>query len=204
MHDTKPHGVPNTVVAWLKRWPTRWSLAGARTQVRCIAWDWSQPEPPAIAWNEITLCIASEVVYYSEFPNQVKALAAVLGTVLTRCSKSVEVLLLLRVRVHQGEVLNSALVPTDEYDARSSVFDFVENVLPSAGMRAELLPLGSCAEAQSARGLRMYRVFFASEQEEGRSPRGQVATVPSIDSAEERRALTRRLQVAWEWQRRLA
>jgi predicted nicotinamide N-methyase len=70
-----------------------------RHAIQCLPWDWSEPPPSEIAWDEVTQCVASEVVYYDETRGAEAALARTLATVLARCRPGVETILLLRVRV---------------------------------------------------------------------------------------------------------
>lgn len=73
----------------------------------------------------------------------------------------------LRTRLHVSPQLESqTLVPSDSYDERSSVFSFVEDALPRAGLRAALLQLtgmpaiGAAKHARASAhvGLRLYRI----------------------------------------------
>ena len=144
------------------------------------------------------MCIASEVVYYSEFPGQATALAVVLSSVLHRCP-AVELLLLIRVRQHEGGVDNSALSPSDCYDARCSVFDFIEHVLPREGLCSTQLSLGGHADGPQGCGLRLYRVDLAQASDRQGGPLCP-ATVPAIESAQVRWDLAHSLMSAWERQ----
>ena len=155
--------------------------------MRCVPWDWSDSEPPDFAWHEITQCVASEVVYYDEFRGAGQALARVLATVLHRCRPGMEVLLMLRMRAHQGSVENSTMVPTDDYDERTSVFNFIEQLLPQAGLRADLIPLtNGRAEERENYGLRMFQISLAplaeggtvSEQAAGAPPLATTGALP--------------------------
>ena len=151
------------------------SRNGLRHAIRCVPWDWSDHEPPALDWQSITQCVASEVIYYDETCCGAveAALANALATVLERCCAGVEVLLMLRVRVMQeaqeGEAAGGGgapsrmhWLPSDSYDARSPVFAFVERALPRVGLRAALLPLGErAAGSGSGCGLRLYAIHKA-------------------------------------------
>lgn len=172
-----------------------------RHAIQCVPWDWNDEEPPTLPWHSVTQCVASEVVYYDETRGAVAALAKALATVLRRCRTDVEVLLMLRVRVLDNVVSadgttvqgsgNSTLVPSDSYDARSSVFAFIEQALPRVGLRAELLPLGDVAAASGAgRGLRLYQIFKAPAFD-------CIQTAPIFEPPIVRQAIAHELQKAW-------
>ena len=170
-----------------------------RHAVQCVPWDW-QCDPPALDWGSITHCIASEVVYYEETRGHLSTLANTLETIFLRCRADLQVLLMLRVRVLEQSVgsdgtvneSSSTLVPSDSYDSRSAVFDFIESVLPRVGLRSVLLPLGERAEV----GLRLYQVHkcagFGS------------STVPWRESHSVQSAIGLELQTAWTRQREIA
>ena len=47
-----------------------------RHAVSCLCWEWSEPPPTQLEWDKITLCVAADVVYYSESAGQEAALVA--------------------------------------------------------------------------------------------------------------------------------
>ena len=68
---------------------------------------------------------------------------------------------MLRVRVNTGSSSSSVMEPSDDYDERSAVWQFVEEALPIAGLWAEALKIDACHESEGGhnlRGLRLYRV----------------------------------------------
>jgi len=157
--------------------------------VRCVPWDWNDWEPPdGIDWQSITSCVAADVVYYDEFGNAHEALARALATVLERCRPCIEVLLMLRVRVNTSSSRDSSVMePSDSYTSRSSVWQFIEEALPLAGLAAALLPLGGCHECgHSLCGLRLYRISRSEAAMEAASARASdrsVLPLPTLPPA---------------------
>ena len=84
---------------------------------------------------------------------------------------------------------DSAMVPSDQFDALSAVYRFVEAELPKAGLRAELLPFSS-PNAANLVGLRFYRVHQVRAKERSTS-------APLIASPEERYDMGQTLATAW-------
>ena len=164
-----------------------------RHAVRAVAWDW-RADPPSLEWGEITRCVACEVVYYDEYPEGLAALASALNVVFERCRPGIEVLMMVRVRIQEGDVESSAMVPSDSYDERSSVYTFIETTLPAHGLRAERLSLHEHGEKSTARGLRFYQVHPLEPK--GGAPSASLPTAPVI-SPEERRAVAEQLHTAW-------
>jgi len=74
-----------------------------RHAVSCLCWEWSEPPPSELEWGKITLCVAADVVYYSESAEQEAALVAGLRAVLGRCRADARVLLLLHLRLNALE-----------------------------------------------------------------------------------------------------
>ena len=145
-----------------RRVPTTW-------QVSCHCWEWSLPPPPQLEWRKITLCVAADVVYYSESAEQEAALVAGLRAVLGRCRPDARVLLLLRLRLNVLEGEGGAahgsemLVPvaTDEACA-SATLRFVTHALPRAGLRATEIPIPEAAARDGS--FRFFEVAAASPE----------------------------------------
>ena len=142
--------------------PTTW-------QVSCHCWEWSAPPPPQLEWHKITLCVAADVVYYSESAEQEASLVAGLRAVLGRCRPDARVLLLLRLRLNVLEGEGGAghgsemLVPvaTDEACA-SATLRFVTHALPRAGLRATELTIPEAAARDGS--FRYFEVAAASPE----------------------------------------
>ena len=168
-----------------------------RHAVRCVPWDWSDAESPALDWAGITSCIAAEVVYYDESGGQQASLARTLATVVARCRPGLEVWLMLRVRVPPSNAATHGVTmrPSDSYDARSAVFSFIERALPTVGLRGELLPMGD--EHASFLGGRLYQIRKLPTFE-------CLRTAPMLEPPAVQRALAERLRSDWSWQRAIA
>ena len=138
-------------------------------QVSCHCWEWSAPPPPELEWRKITLCVAADVVYYSETAEQDASLVAGLRAVLGRCRPDARVLLLLRLRLNVLEGEGGAghgsemLVPvaTDEACA-SATLRFVTHALPRAGLRATELLIPEAAARDGS--YRYFEVAAASPE----------------------------------------
>ena len=178
--------------------------------ISSVPWDWRDEQPPpGIKWQEVTQCVVADAVYYDETGDAEAALARSLATVVTRCRRGVEVLLMLRVRVLQHDTdadgvrteSTSTLTPSDSYDSRSTVYSFIERALPRVGLRAELLPLaehnlgahlGGCPH--HATGLRLYSIIPSAALV-------CIATAPVLETLETRQALGLQHEAAWRRQR---
>jgi len=142
-----------------------------RHTVSCFCWDWREPPPEQLDWSAITLCVASDVVYYSESPAQESALVAALCSIVGRCRADARILLLLRVRLNvhieaaggstSTPTSSERLVPVASDDASaSSTLRFVAQALPCAGLHAAPLPIPDALAGDGS--FRYYEVRSAS------------------------------------------
>ena len=131
--------------------------------VQCLPWDWNEKAPPKdLDLASVTLCVASDVIYYDEHGGGVDhqaALARTLHTVLCGSTSGVRVLLLVRVRLNAqekagGTLTNSLLLPAEIDDGSSSVASFIATACPQAGLECVHLPVPkACSEDSSYRFL---------------------------------------------------
>ena len=88
-----------------------------RHAIQCLPWDWAAKDPPAeIDWPQLTMCVASDLVYYEESSGQNRTLARVMRLVLERSRPSLRFLMINRLRVQDGNrlVLPKAPAPGEE------------------------------------------------------------------------------------------
>ena len=152
---------------------TRLLLAGTlacdhHRQVSCLCWEWSEPPPSELEWGKITLCVAADVVYYSESAEQEAALVAGLRAVLGRCRADARVLLLLRLRLNALEGGSASrselLVPVEADEAcASATLRFVTHALPRAGLSATELPIPDALTRDGS--FRYFEVAVASPED---------------------------------------
>jgi predicted nicotinamide N-methyase/predicted 2-oxoglutarate/Fe(II)-dependent dioxygenase YbiX len=151
-----------------------------RHAIRCMPWDWGESyESPSIDWDSVTLCLGSDLVYYSESPAQERALAHTLCTVVKKCRPDVPILIMLRVRasLQPGEdgsrqKLRIEQTPAELIDGAdgaakvggsskgSAALYFIREVLPTFGLQGEAVPLA--AQATSDPTLQLFRIMPAA------------------------------------------
>ena len=88
-----------------------------RHAIQCLPWDWAAKDPPTeIDWPQLTMCVASDLVYYEESSGQNRTLARVMRLVLERSRPSLRFLMINRLRVQDGNrlVLPKAPAPGEE------------------------------------------------------------------------------------------
>lgn len=126
----------------------QWNVAAnqLRHAVSCCAWDWSG-ETPRVDFSGVTLCLASDLVYYSETGEtaatltQGQALAATLLKVRQLCKLGARSLLLLRHRKMTVDRKGRVFLVPGEPDGTSAVSRFCSVDLPALGLRAHELPM---------------------------------------------------------------
>ena len=124
-----------------------------RHAVQCLSWDWSEDPPDQIDWGAITMCVASDLVYYQESNAQEQVLAQVLRLILERCRPSTPLHLMMRMRAQASggaRLVIPARGRDEETDAEGAARAvparrFLREALPRVGLRADPVPVSEYA-----------------------------------------------------------